>query len=142
MRGRAQAGLVVAVVLVVEDDEQVRVLAESILRDEGHTVITATGIDGCEALLQSEQPVDVLFIDIRLGGDLEGGLKVAQTARERRPGVSVLYTTGAGLTDGMKALFSEPFRFLPKPYTSEQLTESVAFLIMRANPPPRPRLDI
>jgi DNA-binding NtrC family response regulator len=133
---------VVAVVLIVEDDEQVRVLAESILRDEGHTVITATGVDGSEALLDSEQPVDVLFIDVRLGSDLEGGLRVAHNARERRPGLSILYTTGTGLTDGMKALFTEPFRFLPKPYTSEQLIESVAFLIMRANPPPRPQLSL
>lgn len=129
-----------AVVLVVEDDEQVRVLAESILREEGHTVITATGVDGCEALLDADQSIDVLFIDIRLGGDLEGGLRLAQNARERRPSLSILYTTGTGLTDGMKALFKEPFRFLPKPYTVEQLTGSVALLMMRANPPPRPEL--
>ena len=51
-----------AIVLVVEDDEQVRVLAESILQDAGHTVITATGVDGSEALLGSDQPIDVLFV--------------------------------------------------------------------------------
>jgi hypothetical protein len=40
----------------------------------------------------------------------------------------------------MKAMFVEPFLFLPKPYTLEQLTKSVAFLMLAANP--RPRLNL
>lgn len=124
-------------VLVVEDDEQVRVLAESILKDAGHTVCAATGVDGSTALIQSEQPLDVLFIDLSLGNDLEAGLRVAQIARECRPKLGVLYTTGAGVNEGMKALFSEPFLFLPKPYTAEQLTKSVTYLIMQGKERPK-----
>ena len=71
-----------AAVLLVEDDEQVRVLAESILRDAGHTVVTATGIDGSQALLDAEKPVDVLFVDITLGNDPEAGLKTAEICRQ------------------------------------------------------------
>jgi two-component system, cell cycle sensor histidine kinase and response regulator CckA len=123
-----------AVVLVVEDDEQVRVLAESALQDAGHTVMAATGVDGAQALLDKSEPIDVLFIDLALGGDLEAGLRVAQQARAKRPNLSALYTTGAGVNDGMKALFVEPYLFLPKPYTIEQLTKSVAYLLMRAGP--------
>ena len=130
-----------AAVLLVEDDEQVRVLAESILRDAGHTVVTATGIDGSQALLDAEKTVDVLFVDITLGNDPEAGLKTAQHARERRPHLPILYTTGSAVDDGMKALFVEPCQFLPKPYTAEQLKKSVAFLLMNANPPPRPDLS-
>jgi DNA-binding NtrC family response regulator len=135
-------GNIVASVLVVEDDEQVRVLAESILRDAGHTVVTATGIDGSQALLDdAEKSVDVLFVDIHLGNDLEAGLRTAQHARERRPLLPILYTTGLAVDDGMKALFVEPCQFLPKPYTAEQLKKSVAFLLMNANPRPRPDLS-
>ena len=72
-----------AVVLVVEDDEQVRVLAESVLQEAGHTVIAATGVDGAQALLDTQESIDVLFIDLALGGDLEAGLRVAQEARVR-----------------------------------------------------------
>src|SRR5258708_12320587 len=79
-------GSIVASVLVVEDDEQVRVLAESILRDAGHTVVTATGIDGSQALLDAaEKLVDVLFVDIHLGNDLEPRLPPAHPPREPRP---------------------------------------------------------
>jgi DNA-binding NtrC family response regulator len=121
----------VAVVLVVEDEEQVRVMAESILRNEGHTVIAATGSDGSQALLSSDQPIDVLFIDLRLGAEPEAGLLVAQAAKEQRPNLAVLYTTGGGVNDGMKALFADPHLFLPKPYTAEQLVKSVAFLMLK-----------
>jgi DNA-binding NtrC family response regulator len=127
--------VIVAVVLVVEDDEQVRVLAESILQGEGHTVLAATGVEGSTALLQSDQPIDVLFIDLNLGSEVEVGLAVAQAAKEKRSQLAVLYTTGSGINDGMKAMFAEPCLFLPKPYTAEQLTKSVAFLMLK----PRPR---
>ncbi|MEA2974971.1 MAG: hypothetical protein QOF19_491 [Alphaproteobacteria bacterium] len=129
-----------SVILVVEDDEQVRVLAESVLQEAGHKVISATGADGAAALLATDQQVDVLFIDLKLGSDLEAGLKVAQDAKITRSKLSVLYTTGAGVNEGMKALFVEPFLFLPKPYTFEQLTKSVAFLLLNASPRPRPPL--
>jgi DNA-binding NtrC family response regulator len=128
-----------AVVLVVEDDEQVRVLAESVLQEAGHTVIAATGVDGAQALLDTEQSIDVLFIDLALGGDLEAGLRVAQEARVARPRLSVIYTSGAGVNAGMKAMFSEPCLFLAKPYNVEQLTKSVAYLLGKANP--RPKLE-
>ena len=123
-----------AMVLIVEDDEQVRVLAESVLQEAGHTVIAATGADGAQALLDTQQSIDVLFIDLSLGGDLEAGLRVAQGARVGRPALNVLYTTGAGVNAGMKAMFTEPCLFLPKPYTFEQLTKSVAYLLAKASP--------
>jgi DNA-binding NtrC family response regulator len=125
-----------AVVLIVEDDEQVRVLAESVLQEAGHTVVAATGVEGATALLEADQEVDVLFIDLKLGNDPEVGLRVAQDAKATRPKLSVLYTTGAGVNDGMKAMFVEPYLFLPKPYTFEQLTKSVAFLLLSTKPRP------
>jgi DNA-binding NtrC family response regulator len=123
-----------ALVLIVEDDEQVRVLAESVLQDAGHTVLAATGVEGAQALLDAHQQIDVLFIDVSLGGDIEAGLRVAQQARSAMPKLSVLYTTGGGVNDGMKAMFTDPYLFLPKPYTLEQLTQSVAVLVSSASP--------
>jgi DNA-binding NtrC family response regulator len=122
-------------ILIVEDDEQVRVLAESILQDAGYTVIAATGVDGSKALLESDQSVELLFIDINLGNDQEAGLKVAQSARETtRSKLPVLYTSGLGINEGMRALIAEPFLFLAKPYTAEQLTKSVEYLLLKSRP--------
>ena len=129
-----------AAILVVEDDEQVRVLAESVLRDAGHSVIVATGTEGSQALLETKESVDVLFVDIRLGSDHEAGLKLAQITKESRPELCVLYTSGEAINDGMKALFTKPSLFLPKPYTSEQLNKSITFLLRSAKQEPPPTL--
>ena len=107
-----------SVILIIEDDEQVRVLAESVLRDAGYEVLAATAQEGAQALLNSDQSIDLLFVDVHLGSDLEAGLRIAQSARERRPLLPVVYTTGQGVDDGKKALFADPYLFLPKPYTS------------------------
>ena len=128
-----------ATILIVEDDDPVRVLSESILQDAGYNVIAATALDGSQALLETDQSIDLLFIDVILGQDLEAGLKVAQKARERRPVIPVLYTSGLDVNAGMKALFVEPFLFLPKPYTAEQLVKSIQYLLLKSTP--RERLN-
>jgi DNA-binding NtrC family response regulator len=122
-----------AVVLIVEDEEQVRVLAESILQDSGHRTLSAATKDEALALIQAEAPIDVLFTDINLAQDAEAGstqagLELAREAVTFRPGLRVLYTTGQGVTDGMKALFVESGEFLPKPYDLNQLAKKVADL--------------
>jgi hypothetical protein len=50
-----------AVILLVEDEEQVRVLAESYLEGLGHQVLSAGTPQGAIALLQKNQHVDLLF---------------------------------------------------------------------------------
>jgi two-component system, cell cycle sensor histidine kinase and response regulator CckA len=115
----------VAVVLIVEDEDQVRVLAESILREHGHDTLSAANAEQALALIASEQTIDLLFTDIGLHDDRQGGLLLAQKAVELRPLLPVLYTTGQGVTDGMRAMFVEKFGFVAKPYTLDQLTAAL-----------------
>lgn len=112
-------------VLIVEDEEQVRVLAESFLQGEGHTTLSAGSIEQALALLEGTEPIDLLFIDLTLQGDPEAGLALASKAVELRPDLKVLYTTGQGVTDGMIALFVKNSAFLPKPYTVDQLAATI-----------------
>jgi two-component system cell cycle sensor histidine kinase/response regulator CckA len=111
----------VAVILLVEDEEQVRVLAESFLQTVGHTTRSAGSIEQTLALLASAEPIDLLFVDLNLKGESEAGLLLAAKAVEMRPELKVLYTSGQAVTDGMTALFVNNSAFLPKPYTVEQL---------------------
>jgi CheY-like chemotaxis protein len=130
-------GLVMAAILLLEDEDQVRVLAESYLEEQGHTVLTAATADGALAILKSGQPVDLLFTDIGLKEELHGGIELARQAVEMRPGLKVLYTTSRTITDGMRMRFVEGSAILEKPYTTEQLlhTLTVRFGI---NPTVRP----
>ena len=109
------------VILVVEDEEQVRVLAESILQEEGHTTLSAGTTEQALALLEGSEPIELLFIDLTLQSDPEAGLSLASKAVELRPDLKVLYTSGQGVTDGMIALFVKNSAYLPKPYTGDQL---------------------
>jgi DNA-binding NtrC family response regulator len=115
----------VAVVLIVEDEEQVRVLAESFLQGEGHKTLSAATTEQAMVLLEGEEPIDLLFIDLTMQDDPEAGLKVASKAAAIRPKLKVLYTSGQGVTDGMIALFVENSTYLPKPYTIDQLTATL-----------------
>jgi DNA-binding NtrC family response regulator len=118
-----------AVVLIVEDEEQVRVLAESILQDQGHKTLSASTLEQALALLEGDQTVELLFTDLGLHGDLQAGLTAAQEAVKRFPDLPVLYTTGQGITDGMRAMFVERNGFIAKPYSADQLRAAIANLL-------------
>ena len=124
-----------AVVLLVEGEDQVRVLAESYLEEQGHTVLTAATHGGCVGDLGSSQRIDVLFTDIGLNEEIHGGIELARQAVEMRPGLKVLYTTGRTIIDGMRVRFVEGAAVLEKPYTTKPLlhTLSVRFGV---KPPP------
>jgi hypothetical protein len=114
-----------AVVLVVEDEELIRAMAETILQDAEHQTVSASNAEEALSVLQSDRTIDVLFTDLGLGGGLQDGIKLAIAARKLRPGLSVLYTTGQCVTGSMSALFVEPHGFLEKPYANDQLAMSL-----------------
>ena len=118
-----------AVVLIVEDEEQVRVLAEAIIQDLGHETLTAGTAEQAMAIMQERPDVDLLFTDIGLQQDLQAGLQLAKGIAAQKPGLPVLYTTGQGVTDGMRAMFADPFGFLPKPYTPDDLSTALGNLL-------------
>ena len=118
-----------AVILIVEDDAIVRMMAESMIQGWEHDTFSAGDVDEAISLLRSPRHIDALFTDIRLKTATLGGFELAQEAIKLRPKLRVLYTTGNSLTDKMKALFVEGAHFLHKPYMHEQLHDSVEGLL-------------
>src|SRR4051794_19253662 len=105
-----------ATILLVEDEAQVRVLAQSYLGERGHDTLSAASKEEALALLEVSK-FDLLFVDLGLNGDFQAGIDVAKEAVQRNTELKVLYTTGQAVTDGMKALFVENSAMLSKPYT-------------------------
>ena len=122
-----------SVVLIVEDEPDLRVLAESNIADFGYETLSAANAVEALVLLEENENIVVLFTDINLsdGPDSIDGLELARRAVELRAGLRVVYTTGGVQTDGMTALFVEGGAFLPKPYTREQLKAA-----LRGDPTP------
>jgi response regulator of citrate/malate metabolism len=79
-------GKIMAVILIVEDEEQVRVLADSFLQAEGNKTLSAATIEQALALIEGEEPVDLLFVDLKIQDDVEGGLRIEpdEPASEKR----------------------------------------------------------
>jgi DNA-binding NtrC family response regulator len=120
-------------ILIVEDEAPILVLIESILQQAGYETLTAATLAEAQGVIHSDKSIDLIFTDVNLGEDHEGGLQIGQIVRQARPNMPVVYTSGRGLTDGMKSLFVEPHLFLPKPYTNEQLVEAIASLLRKAS---------
>jgi len=86
-RGRSE------LVLVVEDDPDVRDYTVEMVSDLGYSVLSAP--DGANALrlLDSHREVSLLFTDVGLPGGMNGR-QLAEQALRRQPRLKVLYTTG------------------------------------------------
>ncbi len=81
------------VVMVVEDDFEVRKLVVSLLKSLGYRTLEAS--DGPESLeyFRSDSRIDLLLTDIVLPGGFLGA-EVARQARSLRPGMKVIYMSG------------------------------------------------
>ena len=115
-----------ATVLIVEDEDRVRVLAESYLREQGHQTVSAATAEEALAVFEVVDRIDVMFTDVILKGDLHAGLDMAKEAVGRRPDLKVLFTTGSAITDGLKAMMVEKSAVLEKPYTVDQLQAALS----------------
>ena len=121
--------ILMAVILIVDDDVFIRQFAELLIQDWGHRTLSANDVDEALALLRSPQHIDALFTDICLKTAVYGGCELAHQAIALRPKLRVLYTTGNSLTDKLKTLLVEGMHFLPKPYSPDQLQNSVEELL-------------
>jgi signal transduction histidine kinase len=111
-------------VLVVEDEERVRQVSVEALRALGYRVIEAPGAVQALALLAEGRTVDLLFTDVVMP-DMNGR-QLAEQAREVRPDLKVLFTTGytrnAIVHNGM---LDADVAFIAKPFTVDQLARKV-----------------
>jgi CheY-like chemotaxis protein len=112
-------------ILVVEDDERVRQLTITRLKLIGYRVLEAS--DGPKALdiLRRGDAVDLVFADLVMPGGLSGR-EVAIRARELRPGIKVLLTSGYAeeLVHG-DDLEREQLKVLRKPYHQADLVAAL-----------------
>ena len=89
----ATRGNGVAHILVVEDDAAYREALGHILQREGYSVSLAADFRGALETLESEQPVDLMLVDIVMP-DRVNGIALARMARLRRRDIKIIYITG------------------------------------------------
>jgi len=113
-------------ILVVEDDPTVLTLTVDMLSGLGYQVATATNAADALKIIQSEAEIDVLFSDVVMPGGVSG-VSLARTARELRPGLRVLLTSGF-VGEGA-VLETAEFPLLDKPYETSLLAAKLRKLL-------------
>ncbi|TXL74247.1 PAS domain S-box protein [Vineibacter terrae] len=103
-------------VLVVEDNDDVRRLAVTLLKALGYGVIEAADGPAALGVLDTGADVDLLLTDVMLASDMSGP-DVARAARARRPGLKLAYMSGyTGAARGQPAL-DPGVTLIAKPFT-------------------------
>ena len=116
------------VVLVVEDEPLVRMLAVDILEDEGFEVVEASTAAAVLALLEKRGDVTALFTDIDMPGGMNG-LELAKVVHDRWPKVALVVTSGVFRPAADK--LPNDGVFIQKPYATSAPVRVIRELIRR-----------
>ena len=118
----------VRTVLVVDDDDAIRLLCRINLELDGHAVVEAGTLREARDVLAAGA-VDIVLLDVHIGKD--DGLQFLGELRRDRPGVAVAMLTGSTHPDHVRA--ADPDALIPKPFAIDELRETVRDLGRRAS---------
>jgi PAS domain S-box-containing protein len=119
------------VILLVEDNDDVRAYSAMILGELGYVVREAADAETALQFLRSPQRIDLLFTDVVLPG--KSGRILADEAIALRPDVKVLYTTGYSRNAIVHHGRLDPgVELISKPFTFEQLASRVRDVLDRS----------
>jgi two-component system, cell cycle sensor histidine kinase and response regulator CckA len=117
-------------ILLVEDEDMVRAVAERALTRNGYTVVTATnGEEGLE-ILATRDDIDVLISDVVM--PVMDGPTMVRQARADNPMLPVLFMSGYAEEQLRKTIDLDRMAFLPKPFSVQQLAEAVRAVFVSA----------
>jgi two-component system cell cycle sensor histidine kinase/response regulator CckA len=119
-------------ILVVEDHEDLRLLAVSILERLGyHVLCAANGVEAIEKSGSHAGPIHLMISDVVMPGMT--GSDLAQHMAELRPKMKVLFTSGyTANVIARQGVFDSGVTYLPKPFTPTQLAEKVRSILSNA----------
>lgn len=116
----------VGTVLLVEDEDAVRVFSSRALRNKGYNILEARGGEEALAILDKEggDKIDLIVTDVVM--PQMDGPTLYKHIRERWPNMKVVFVSGY-TEDRLREQFKsgETIYFLPKPFTLKQLASKV-----------------
>ncbi|WP_338427272.1 hybrid sensor histidine kinase/response regulator [Sphingopyxis kveilinensis] len=111
-------------ILLVEDEDMVRAVAERALARAGYTVLTAAqGEEGLERFTEMEK-VDLVISDVVM--PTMDGPAMVRAMRAKRPGLPVLFMSGYAEEQLRQSIDIDNVAFLPKPFSVAQLAEATS----------------
>jgi PAS domain S-box-containing protein len=119
-----------AMVLLVDDDKDVRAAMAGMLRYAGHDVIEAqNGQEALDRLGRDGDRIDLLIVDFVMPG--MNGIEVARRGRLSRPGLPILFVTGFANAAALVAKTNLDL-ILRKPFRTTELVAKIEEALWRA----------
>lgn len=115
-------------ILVVEDEDMVRAIAERALSRQGYTVVTAENGEVALETIESMEKPDLLLSDVVM--PVMDGPSMARKVRERWPDLPILFMSGYAEEQLRRSIDLENVAFLPKPFSVQQLAEAVRDIVV------------
>jgi CheY-like chemotaxis protein len=109
------------VILVVEDEFLVRMVAVSVAQDSGFDVLSAGTADEAIKILESRSDIRLVFTDVNMPGSMDG-LRLAHAVRNRWPPIELIVTSGHSHIQSHE--LPERGRFFAKPYDIHALSQA------------------
>ncbi|MBB4838750.1 two-component system cell cycle sensor histidine kinase/response regulator CckA [Sphingomonas kyeonggiensis] len=109
-------------ILVVEDEDMVRAIAERALTRQGYTVVTADNGEAALELIETIDRPDLLISDVVM--PVMDGPSMARRIRAKYPDLPILFMSGYAEEQLRKSIDLEQVAFLPKPFSVQQLAEA------------------
>jgi PAS domain S-box-containing protein len=125
------AGQTGAIILLVEDEPAVRVIAARSLERAGFRVLQASGGVAALELMDRHGQPDLVLTDLMMPGI--GGTELARRLRERWPALPILFMSGYSVDDlRLQGVTDFEGLMLQKPFTPDGLVSGVAAALSRA----------
>jgi len=113
-----------SVILLVDDDPDVRLLTRTFLEHEGYSVFTSGDAERAAQIFSSVRQIDLVVTDLHMPG--QSGLELGKALKATRPDVPVLVISGGVLEDRQRAGLQEKgWSFLAKPFRLPELLSTV-----------------
>jgi signal transduction histidine kinase len=120
-------------ILLVEDEDAVRLFSARALRNKGYKVIEARSGEAALVIMgQDSEPIDLLITDVVMP-EMDGPALVAEV-RSRRPDMKVIFISGyAESAFRQQASDGSMLHFLAKPFSLKQLATKVKDVLEEAS---------
>ncbi len=121
-----------ATILVIDDEEMIRSLAERILTRDSHTVLTAEdGTSAIKLFNENHKSIDIVLVDMLL--DDMNGIEILTELRKTAPQIPGIISSGNCYNDDdLPAELNHRLYFLQKPYKANGLTELIDSILTTA----------
>ena len=108
-------------ILIVDDEPDIRLLVEGILRDEGYDTRQAGDSDQAMAAFHARRPA-LVVLDVWLQGSKLDGLGILRAMHREEPQVPVVMISGHGTIEmAVSAIQEGAYDFIEKPFQSDRL---------------------